>query len=207
MPTYEWVDSRVCAVPYATCSCTVQAAIDGLVLLAMNSRDWTNLAARSSHPSCDAPLESLRRASLTLSPRFQIENAVLLPDDDSDSVAHEQDDADQSRRKREGDDDDDDDCEEIHDEGITNISPSPPDESGEATNRPAGNSEEGSENIIGASKGYDTRSPGRGTHVSLGNVSLSSDCSRGRKQSLRGKKQSLLGTEVHLPSGERLRGK
>lgn len=180
-------------------SCTVQAAIDGLVLLAMKSGEWTRLATRSSCSSCDAPLESLRRASLALSSRILIENPNIVPGDNSASATSERDDADPPIRKREGGDDDDD-CEETNVEYITKTIPSPPEERGDPAKTPAGNGEEGSEEIVGTSNGDDTHSLGRGVQSSDGKMPLSSDRSLGRKKS------SLATEEVHLPSGERLLG-
>lgn len=124
----QWVRSRVCVrFGSVRCSCTVQAAIDGLVLLAMKSGDWTRLAARSSHSSFHAPLESLRRASLALASRTLIENQNIVPADNSASTTSNHDDAEPPTRKREGDDDDYN-CEETSVEAITKIIPSPSEE-------------------------------------------------------------------------------
>jgi len=56
----------------------LQASIDGLVLLAMDSDNWIRLAAASPRP-CRAPLESLQRASLALSSRPETGNTVVPP--------------------------------------------------------------------------------------------------------------------------------
>lgn len=127
----------------------MQAAIDGLVLLAMNSGDWMRLAARSSNPSCDAPFESLRRASLALSSRFQTESTFHLPGATSVNAIPGHDDADRPKKRREGDGDDDHDCEEAKGEDITKIIPSPPGESGEVVMTPPGIGEKGSEAVVG----------------------------------------------------------
>ncbi len=70
----------------------LQASIDGVVLLAMDSDSWTRLAAASSRP-CSAPLERLRRASLELSSRPEIRNPEV-PLTGSHAVAGYDDDAD-----------------------------------------------------------------------------------------------------------------
>lgn len=54
----------------------LQASVDGVVLLAMDSDSWIRLAAASPRP-CHAPLDSLRRASLELLSRPETGNPTV----------------------------------------------------------------------------------------------------------------------------------
>ncbi|CAM9782757.1 unnamed protein product, partial [Ectocarpus sp. 13 AM-2016] len=53
-----------------------QAGIDGLVLLAMESDNWAHLSATIPHPSCKAPMEAVKAASLALSSGIPFSSAV-----------------------------------------------------------------------------------------------------------------------------------
>lgn len=66
-----------------------KAGIDGLVLLSMESDHWEHLLATIPHPSCKAPLEAVKAASMALSSR-QVPSRVLLS---SDVARPERDDA------------------------------------------------------------------------------------------------------------------
>ena len=61
---------------------SAQAGIDGVVLQALEPDNWAHLLARSPHPACAAPLESIRRASLELLSAYHpAGNPLLLPGD------------------------------------------------------------------------------------------------------------------------------